>query len=125
MTTEQSGSRITGSRRDHEDIFIRESSNGPEVVFDTGTQAWIQNCTEHDLLVLERAIVRRRWLHEDKAEFGAMTPREIELKQGIVARCRLCDREIRLIQGRHWQDDASMLICAAARPGGPHEPKPA
>lgn len=56
------------ARKDHEDIFIRESMNGPEVLFCTGTQAWVMNCTEADLVTLERAIVRRRWLREDKAK---------------------------------------------------------
>ena len=36
------------SRRDHDDIHIRESENGPEVVFVSGQSSWVINCTEAD-----------------------------------------------------------------------------
>lgn len=111
-------------RRDHADIDIRETVNGPDVMFDSGTQGWVMSCTEHDLVVLERALVRRRWAREDKASFEAMTPDEVERAQGILATCRLCTRDIHLTPGGGWVDDRAMVVCAAARPGGPHEPRP-
>ncbi len=48
------------SRRDHDDIRIRESENGPEVVFVSGQSGWVISCTEADLAALERRIIERR-----------------------------------------------------------------
>jgi hypothetical protein len=71
------------SRQDYQSIYIRETPDGPEVVFDGGVQAWAIPNTDRGLDVLERALARRRWEREDKAQFEAMTPEEVERAQGL------------------------------------------
>jgi hypothetical protein len=43
-------------------IRIRETPEGPEIVFDGGVQGWPVPCTEEDLDTLERWIAERRYI---------------------------------------------------------------
>jgi hypothetical protein len=48
------------SRQPWDDIRIRETPEGPEIMFDGGTSGWVMPCTEADLARLERRIAERR-----------------------------------------------------------------
>jgi hypothetical protein len=48
------------TRQPWDDITIRETPEGPEVVFGGGVQGWAFPATEVDLAALERRIVERR-----------------------------------------------------------------
>jgi hypothetical protein len=48
------------TRQPWDDIRIRETPEGPEVVFDGGVQGWVIPATEADLARLERRITERR-----------------------------------------------------------------
>ncbi len=48
------------ARKPWADITIRETPEGPEIVFDAGVSGWPIPCTEDDLARLERRIIERR-----------------------------------------------------------------
>lgn len=48
------------TRQPWQDIRIRETPEGPEIVFDGGTNGWPIPCTEADLAALERRLTERR-----------------------------------------------------------------
>jgi hypothetical protein len=48
------------SRQPWENIEIRETPEGPEIVFDNGTSGWVIPVTEADLGKLEYVVVHHR-----------------------------------------------------------------
>ena len=48
------------TRQPWQDITIRETPDGPEIVFDGGTSGWPVPVTEADPAALERRIAERR-----------------------------------------------------------------
>jgi hypothetical protein len=65
------------ARQPWADIRIRETPNGPELVFDTGTpQGWVIPCTEADMGKLEYLVVHRR-----QAQATAMLARRASRKE--------------------------------------------
>jgi len=48
------------TRQPWNDIRIRETPEGPEIVFDAEMSGWLVPCTEADLATLERRIIERR-----------------------------------------------------------------
>lgn len=48
------------ARMPYQDIAIRETKNGPELVFDSGVQGFVIPLTEADMGKLEYVVVRRR-----------------------------------------------------------------
>lgn len=48
------------TRQPWQDISIRETPEGPEIVFDGGVSGWVIPATEADLATLERRITERR-----------------------------------------------------------------
>jgi len=48
------------TRQPWNDITIRETPEGPEILFDAGMSGWPIPCTEADLATLERRLIERR-----------------------------------------------------------------
>lgn len=47
------------ARKGWQDITIRETEDGPEILFDGGVQGWPIPCTENDLRLLMRRLRER------------------------------------------------------------------